>query len=131
LSTKVGEVKELKVGRLVNIDGEPCKVVSYQTAKTGKHGSAKARVEGIGIFDDQKRGFIGPVDSRIEIPLLERKNAQILAFVGKEVQLMDLETYETFELPMPMEADVKKGMVEGAEVEYIEAMGRSKIMRVR
>ncbi len=131
MSTKVGDVKELKVGKLVNIDGEPCKVMSIQKAKTGKHGSAKARVEGIGIFDGQKRGFVAPVSSRIEIPLLDRKSAQVLAFMGKDVQLMDLATYETFELPLPKEEDVKKALVEGAEVEYIEAMGRSKILRVR
>jgi translation initiation factor 5A len=131
LSTKVGEVRELKEGKLVIIGGEPCKIMSIQVAKTGKHGSAKARIEGIGIFDDQKRSFVSPVDSRVEIPILERKSAQVLAFVGKDVQLMDLATYETLELPLPQEEDLKKALVEGAEVEYIETMGRRKITRIR
>ncbi len=131
MSTKVGEVRELKRGKLVVIGGEPCKIMSIQVAKTGKHGSAKARIEGIGIFDDQKRSFVSPVDSRVEIPILERKSAQVLAFMGKDVQLMDLATYETSEIPMPKEEDIRNALVEGAEVEYVETMGRMKITRVR
>ncbi len=124
-------MKELREGKLVMIDGEPCKVVSMQVAKTGKHGSAKARVEGIGIFDDQKRSFIGPMESRIEIPILERKNAQVLAFMGNNIQLMDLSTYETFEIPAPIEEDLKSKLTEGIEVEYVETMGRRKVVRTR
>lgn len=131
MATKVVDVKELKVGKFVMIDGEPCKVVGVQTAKTGKHGSAKARVEGIGILDNQKRSFVKPVESRIDIPILERKTAQVLAFMGKIVQLMDLDTYETFELPMPAAGDVEGTMVEGGEVDYIVVVGRRKIVRVR
>lgn len=36
----------LKKGDLVMIKGHPCKVMSFSTAKTGKHGSAKAMVTG-------------------------------------------------------------------------------------
>ncbi|MEE8168099.1 MAG: translation initiation factor IF-5A [Candidatus Hydrothermarchaeales archaeon] len=131
MTTKVVEVKELKKGKLVMIDDEPCKIMSIQVAKTGKHGSAKARVEGMGIFDNRKRSFISPVESKTEIPILERKSAQVLALMGKEVQFMDLATYATFELPMPSKEEVKGAIIEGAEVEYIEALGRKKIVRVR
>lgn len=44
LSTRPGELGSLKPGNLVIIDGEPCKVVSIEKSKPGKHGSAKARV---------------------------------------------------------------------------------------
>lgn len=131
MSTRVGEVKELDVGKLVVIDGEPCKIVSMQVAKTGKHGSAKARVEGIGLFDNKKRSFVSPVESKIEIPVLERKSAQVLAFMGEKIQLMDLASFEVFELPKPAEGEVEGTLAEGAEVEYVETMGRRKISRVR
>ncbi len=131
MNTKVVEVKELKVGKFVMIEGEPCKVMSIQTAKTGKHGSAKARVEGIGILNNQKRSFVSPAESKIEVPIMERKSAQVLAFMGNVVQLMDLDTYETFELPKPGQEDIEGTLVEGAEVEYIEVVGKKKIMRVR
>ncbi len=131
MSTRVAEVKELDVGKLVVIDGEPCKIVSMQVAKTGKHGSAKARVEGIGLFDNKKRSFVSPVESKIEIPVLERKSAQVLAFMGEKIQLMDLASFEVFELPKPAEGEVEGTLAEGAEVEYVETMGRRKISRVR
>ena len=35
-------VGELKKGMMVMIKGHACKIVDYSTAKTGKHGSAKA-----------------------------------------------------------------------------------------
>lgn len=131
MNTKVVEVKELKVGKFVMIDGEPCKVMSIQTAKTGKHGSAKARVEGIGILDNRKRSFVSPAEAKIEVPVLERKSAQVLAFMGNVVQLMDLDTYKTFELPKPSPEEIEGTLVEGAEAEYIEVVGKKKIVRVR
>jgi translation initiation factor 5A len=131
MTTKVAEVKSLKVGRFVVIDGEPCKVVSMQIAKTGKHGHAKARVEGIGILDGQKRTLVAPVDAKVDLPITEKKSAQIIAFVGNQVQLMDMDDYSTFELLKPNKDDVEGTMVEGATVEILDVMGRRKITRVR
>jgi translation initiation factor 5A len=44
-------------------------------------------------------------------------------------QLMDLNTYETFELPIPI--NLRGDVREGVEVEYIQALGRRKIERVK
>lgn len=129
--TKVVEVRTLKKGKFVVIDGEPCKIVGIQTSKPGKHGAKKARIEGIGVLDGQKRSLVKPVESKIDIPLIERKAAQILAIMGNTIQLMDMETYETFELRKPGPGDIEGTIVEGAEIEYLEAMGRQKIVRVR
>jgi translation initiation factor 5A len=131
MATRVVEVRELKVGKFVMIDGEPCKIVGIQTAKTGKHGSAKARVEAMGILDNQKRSFVRPVEAKVDAPIIERKTAQVIAFMGDTVQLMDLATYETFELPMPKKGELEGTMVEGGEVDYLEAVGRRKILRAR
>ena len=69
MARKVAEVRTLKVGNFVMIDNAPCKILSYSTSKPGKHGSAKARVEAMGIFDNQRRSFILPVDAKIELPV--------------------------------------------------------------
>lgn len=129
MATKVTDVKTLKVGHYVVIDGEPCKIVGYQTSKPGKHGARKARVEAMGILDNQKRGFVKPVGARIEVPIIEKRTAQINYKAGNKLGLMDLKTYETFELPVPR--DVKGSFMEGGEVDYIDAMGRKKIVGVR
>jgi translation initiation factor 5A len=130
MSKKVVEVKTLKVGKYVIIDGEASKITSIQTSSPGKHGAAKARVEALGIFDKQKRNFVKPVDSKCDVPMIDKRLGQVLALMGKDdVQLMDLETYETFEIPIPDE--LKGKLNEGSEVDYIMAMGKKKLMRIK
>jgi translation initiation factor 5A len=129
MSKKVVEVKTLKVGKYVIIDGEASKITSIQTSSPGKHGAAKARVEAIGIFDNQKRNFVKPVDSKCDVPMIDKRLGQVLALMGDDVQLMDLETYETFEIPIP--DDLKGKLNEGSEVDYIMAMGKKKVMRIK
>ncbi|HEX7468086.1 MAG TPA: translation initiation factor IF-5A [Methanobacterium sp.] len=129
MSKKVVEVKTLKVGKYVIIDGEASKITSIQTSSPGKHGAAKARVEAMGIFDNQKRNFVKPVDSKCDVPMIDKRLGQVLALMGDDVQLMDLETYETFEIPIPEE--LKGKLNEGSEVDYIMAMGKKKVMRIK
>ena len=129
MSKKVVEVKTLKVGKYVVLDGEASKITSLSTSSPGKHGAAKARLEAVGIFDKQKRSIVKPVDTKIDIPIIDKRVGQVLALMGAEVQLMDMENYETLELPIPEE--LKEQIVEGVEVDYITALGNMKIMRVK
>ncbi|MDR2966577.1 MAG: translation initiation factor IF-5A [Methanobacteriaceae archaeon] len=129
MSKKVVEVKTLKVGKYVVLDGEASKITSLSTSSPGKHGAAKARLEAVGVFDNQKRSIVKPVDTKIDIPIIDKRVGQVLALMGADVQLMDMESYETIELPIPDE--LKDQLTEGAEVEYIVALGNMKIMRVK
>jgi len=88
------EVRTLKEGRYVVIDDEPCTIVSITTSKPGKHGAAKARIEGIGVFDSQKRTAIQPVTAKIYVPVIERRSGQVLSITDDTVQVMDLEDYD-------------------------------------
>jgi translation initiation factor 5A len=122
------EVRTLKEGRYMNIDDEPCKIISISTSKPGKHGEAKARIEAVGIFDGSKRSVVYPVKHKVQVPLIDKRQAQIVNIVGAEVQLMDLETYEMFQLPIPDE--LKDSLTPGEDIQYLIAMGRKKITRV-
>jgi len=128
MSKTVAEVRELKVNRYLIIDDEPCKIVSISTSKPGKHGEAKARIEAIGVFDGQKRSIVHPVKHKVQVPMIDKRQAQVLAIMGNEVQLMDMETYETF--TVPIEDEFRDGLEPGKEVLYLEALGRKKITRV-
>jgi len=126
---EMAEVRELKVGRYVLIDEEPCKIQSISTSKPGKHGEAKARIDAVGIFDEQKRSVVHPVKHKVGVPIIDKRSAQILALIGSDVvQLMDMETYETFEMPIP--EDLKGQLEPGKEILYLQAMGKRKITRV-
>ena len=123
------DVRTLKEGRYVIIDDEPCVIKSLSHSKPGKHGSAKARVDAIGIFDNQKRSIISPVTQKIYVPLVERKNGQVLSISNNNAQIMDMSDYSTIELPIP---DEYKNVVEvGKDIQYLVAMGKMKLdMRI-
>lgn len=129
MEIKISELKDLKEGKYVVIDGTPCKVLSTVHSKPGKHGGAKVRVEAVGLFDDQKRTLMGPVNQKIEIPIINKKSAQVLAIVKDSVQLMDLTTYETFELPLPK--DLEGNLSEGVTILYMEVDGKRKILQIQ
>ncbi|MCK4405856.1 MAG: translation initiation factor IF-5A [Hadesarchaea archaeon] len=129
MAREMTEIGKLKEGRFVVIDDEPCRIVGFSTSAPGKHGHAKAKVDAIGIFDSQKRSIVRPTSAKVEVPMIERGSAQVLAIIANNAQLMDLTTYETFELPIPM--TLRGEVREGVEVEYIQALGRRKIERVK
>lgn len=131
MSTRPAEAGSLKVGSFVVIDNEPCKIVQLDKSKPGKHGSAKVRIVGIGIFDGVKRTLVAPADARVEVPVVRKFTAQVIAKLPSTVQLMSLEDYSTFEVNMPEEEDIRNRLEPGVEVEVWEIMGRKKIMRIR
>ncbi|HID72263.1 MAG TPA: translation initiation factor IF-5A [Thermoplasmata archaeon] len=121
------EVRTLKPNRYIIIDDEPCKILSITTSKPGKHGEAKARIEAMGIFDNQKRSVVYPVTHKIWVPMIDKRTAQVVSVQGDEVQLMDMKDYNMFTVPIPEEF---KGKLEaGKEVSYLVALGRMKITR--
>ncbi len=130
MSVEYAELGELREGSYIVIDGEPCRIVEMTRAKTGKHGSAKAHVVAIGVFSGSRKTLVAPVDQRVEVPIVSKRTAQVVAVLGDRVQLMDTETFETFEVDLPKEEDVASRIRAGGEVEYWEVMGVRKIMRV-
>ena len=119
------EVRELNEGNYLIMDDAPCQITSYSTAKPGKHGSAKARIEGRGVFDSKKRSLSQPVDAKIWVPIIERKQGQVVNVEGDGVaQVMDLETYETITMNLPDGADVGNG----DEIEFLEYEGQRKVV---
>jgi translation initiation factor 5A len=118
------QVRELQEGSYVMMEESPCKIRSYSTAKPGKHGSAKARIEGEGVFDDQKRSLSQPVDAKVWVPIVERKGGQVVSVDGNDAQVMDLDTYETFTMRVPEDED----LTPDDEIEYLEYEGQRKIV---
>jgi len=109
-------IKECKPGTYVIYEGEPCKVLSMTKSKPGKHGSAKARVEVMGLFDNKKKVILSPADNTIIVPIIEKKKAQVISTSGEIAQLMDMEDYSTFEAKITEEM---KGKAEpGKEISY-------------
>jgi translation initiation factor 5A len=124
------DLGSLKVGSYIVIDGEPCRIVSYDHSKPGKHGSAKARVAAIGVFDGSKHSLVSPVSSNVEVPLIDKRNGQVISISGKTLQIMDLETFEVFDTSS-IEDDMRDKLMQGGEVEYWKVLDRIKIVRAK
>jgi len=125
------DLGSVKGGQYIIIDNGPCRIVSYEKSKPGKHGSAKARVVAIGLFDNVKRSIVSPVAARIEVPVIDKRTAQVISLQENTVQLMDLESYEVFETEMPAEQELRTRLSNGIEVEYWRILGKIKVVRVK
>jgi translation initiation factor 5A len=132
LSRKPIDAGSLKEGSFIVIDEEPCKIVEVEKSKPGKHGSAKVRITAIGVFDGVKRSIVVPVDQKVDVPIIEKKVAQVISITPTSIQLMDLSSYEVFEVPKEtIETDLLNKMAVGTEVEVWELLGKKKIVRTR
>lgn len=122
------EVRELKEGRYMLIDDEPCKIDSIEKSKPGKHGASKARIEARSIFTGAKKTYLGSVTDKVWIPTVDRRSAQLLSFHSGVAQLMDKDTFETFEIQIPDE--FAEGLIPGGDVSYIIAMDRKMVTKM-
>ncbi len=129
--SKPVDVGSMKTGQYIVIDGEPCRIVEFEKSKPGKHGSAKARIVAISVFTGQKKSVVSPVDAKLEVPMIEKKTGQVISLTGDSVQLMDMQSYETFETPLPEEEEIRSKLAAGVEVEYWSMLGSNKIMRAK
>lgn len=111
--TKPVSVGSLQKGNYVVIDGAACRVSDTQTSRPGKHGHAKVRLTAIGLIDGKKRVVVMPGHDNIDTPIVEKKNAQVLSIQGNMANVMDQESYETFDMEIPDELknDVREGTV--------------------
>jgi translation initiation factor 5A len=124
------ELGSLKVGSYIIIDNEPCRIVSYDHSKPGKHGSAKARISAIGVFDGSKHSMVSPVSANIDVPIIDKRSGQIISITGQSLQIMDLETFEVFETEAA-DAEIREKIRQGGEVEYWKVLERIKVVRAK
>lgn len=121
----------LKPGHLVLIDGEVCQVRSVEKSKPGKHGAAKVRVTAFNIFTGQKRGLLKGTDAEVEVPIVPKGDATVVAIIGEIIQIMDKITFETYDAPKPAADSEIPQLKSGDEIEYQKYGTSVKIVRKR
>ena len=127
--TKNVSANQMLKGSFIILEGAACKVVDVEISKPGKHGHSKVRISAVGLVDDRKRIVVMPGHDSVEVPIIEKKNAQVLSVQGNTANVMDAETYETFDLKIPEE--FKEQVTEGATVMYWDIMNQRVIKQVR
>jgi len=134
--SKPTELGSLKTGSYILLPvsdqptGDPCRITEYDTSKPGKHGAAKARIVAVGVFDGQKRPHVGPVSMQVHVPLIDKRAGQIVSITGSNFQLMDSETFETFDADL-VDEEIEGKLQQGQDIEYWNVMSRIKIMRIK
>ena len=126
MEKKFVKVSQLKENGFVLIDDIACKINSIDKSKPGKHGSTKARIVATGIFQNAKKGLLQPTSADVQVPIIERGTAQVVAIMDKILQLMDTTNYATFTAETPSEL---KGLKSGDEVEFIKYGENAKVLR--
>lgn len=116
MATKVESVGSLQKGGYIVLEGAACRVVDMQVSRPGKHGHAKVRLTAIGLVDEKKRIVVMPGHDNVEVPIVEKKSAQVLSIHENTANVMDSESYETFDLKIPDE--LKGQVIGGANIMY-------------
>src|SRR3989338_10222123 len=119
----------LKKGNTIVFDGKACIIKDIQIGKSGKHGHAKARIEAVSMLDDQKIIKVMPGSDKVEVPLIEKKTAQVLSVKENMANAMDLEYYETFDIKIIEE--LKDKVKEGVQVIYWIILGQKVMMQLK
>eukprot|EP00357_Protocruzia_adherens_P029479 CAMPEP_0115045020 /NCGR_PEP_ID=MMETSP0216-20121206/47880_1 /TAXON_ID=223996 /ORGANISM="Protocruzia adherens, Strain Boccale" /LENGTH=158 /DNA_ID=CAMNT_0002427781 /DNA_START=65 /DNA_END=541 /DNA_ORIENTATION=+ len=131
----------LKKGAHAILKGHPCKIVEITTSKTGKHGHAKANITGLDIFTNKKYEDSCPTSHNMEVPVVVRKEYQVINIDGDYVELMNDQGDTKGDVKIPTEGgdvtDVGKQLQdmfdEGKDLGVIvlAAMGQEKIIQVK
>jgi len=125
---KIIEATEAKAGVNIIVEGVPCTVRNMDVSKTGKHGHAKCRIEAVGLINGAKKLFVVPGHERFEVPMVDKRKAQVLSKGDKVASVMDLENFETMDVPCPDE-ELFEQLVEGENCEYWDIEGQKIIRR--
>ncbi len=128
MALKVIDATEARTGVTVLVDGEACTVRSNDISKTGKHGASKCRIEAIEIFTGKKKVIAVPGHERFEVPHIDKRKAQVLNVNDATASVMDLDNFETIDIPFMEE--LKDSLASEKQVEYWDIEGKKKIMRV-
>ena len=137
MSTRPTDANSIKRGSYIVVDEEPCQVLDLSHSKTGKHGHAKIRMEVIGLFDKKKRSPVMPSTAKVQVPIIDKRNAQVITLEGEEMSVMDKESYETLSIPKPANPDHLSKLEEivgagkTAEIEYWIVLNRFLVNRVK
>jgi len=129
MSTKSITANNVQKGTSIILDGAACRVVDVEISKPGKHGHSKVRISAVGLIDEKKRIVVMPGHDSIEVPIIEKRTAQVLNLHGNSANVMDSETYETFDLKIPEE--FKDQVVEGSSVLYWTILDEKIIKQVK
>ena len=80
------------------------------------------------MLGDKKKIVAVPGDTKFDVPMIEKRKAQVLSVEGEKASVMDLENFETIEIAYAEE--LKEQIAPEKQVEYWDIEGQKCIMRI-
>lgn len=107
---------DLKKGAVIQIDGQPYKVIEYSQKVMGRGGSiVNVKVKNLINGSVLPKTYKG--QDKIERAEVNNQTTQFLYSDGSDLFFMDPVTFEQFQLPVSEAEDVPKYILEGTEVQ--------------
>ena len=128
---KLSHAGAMKSGSYILIDGSPCIVKDTSTSRPGKHGHAKVRIKATDIFTGSTKEVVKPGHDNVEVPIIYKKNAQVLSVSADSVELMDMETFEEISAETKLIDESVEGKIEAGQTVMIwQVMGKNMIKSI-
>ena len=129
---KLSHAGALKKGSYVLIDGNACVVKDTQTSRPGKHGHAKVRVKAQDLLTGSTKEIVKPGHDNVEVPIIKKKDGQILSINGDDMEIMDMETFEQMGADRKLADDeVKDSLEAGQTVVFWVVTGKVVVKQIK
>ncbi len=122
---KFAQAGQLKERQFIVIEETICRIDTIDKSKPGKLGAAKIRITATGVFNDKRMNLLKPADADVEVPVIDKGNAQVISDSGDKYQIMDVADYQTYDVDKAEFKDLKAG----DNLEYMKAGPFIKIVR--
>jgi translation initiation factor 5A len=129
---KLTHAGSLKKGSYILIDKKACVVKDISTSRPGKHGHAKVRIKATDMITGSTKEIVKPGHDDVEVPIINKKDGQILSITGNDIQLMDMESFEEITADLSIaDEEVKNKLEAGQTVLYWQVTGKPVIKQVK
>ena len=139
--TEKVESQRLKPGSLVMMKGFPCKVTEVNTAKPGKHGSAKVITKGKDILTGKQYECTFHSGDMVDAPITKRDEYLLLNIDDTTLELLDAQGEVKSDVSLPEDEHLKdivnklKAIFEEGKKEckvtVLDCMGKEQVVDVR
>jgi len=108
-------ITELRKDTLIDLDGVPYKVTDYSHTKMGRGGATvKVKIKNLINGSVLDRSFA--TNEKIAPADVTRSKVQYLYRSGDDLALMDMQSFDQYEVPVDMTEEVAKYFPEGSEL---------------
>lgn len=112
---------DLDRGKFFEYKNELLQVTAKNLVTSGTHSHTKLVFTVCNIQGKKERKITLAHNDRVDIIDIMKKKATIISISGKDVQIMDINTYET--LDATADSQILSTLTEGDEIVYIEYKG--------